>query len=94
MKTFLELLTFDRMIAPTILQVLFWGAIGGVLYGSYVLVSLDHWAWPLPLVFGTLLVRVLFEMAMLAFRAYDRLIEVRDELRAQRAARPIGERAA
>ena len=80
MKPFLELLTFRRMIAPIILQLLFWGAIGGVLYGTYVLIVLGNWAWPLSLVFGTLVVRVMFEMAILAFRAYDRLGEIRDAL--------------
>ena len=80
MKPVLELLTFRRMISPIILQVLFWGAIGGVLYGTYVLIELGNWAWPLSLVFGTLVVRVMFEMAILAFRSYDRLGEVRDAL--------------
>jgi len=69
------------MISPVILQVLFWAGIGGVLYGTWVLFDLGHWAWPLPLIFGTLAVRVIFEMAILAFRSYDRLGEIRDELR-------------
>jgi len=76
-----ELLTFRRMLAPVILQILFWAAIGGVFYGTYVLFTLDNWIWPLPLIVGTLAVRVIFETAILAFRAYDRLGEVRDELR-------------
>ena len=80
MKLVLELLLFRRMISPVFLQILFWGAIGGVLYGTYVLIELGNWAWPLSLVFGTLVVRVMFEMAILAFRVYDRLGEVRDAL--------------
>ena len=80
MKPVLELLLFRRMISPVILQLLFWGAIGGVVYGTYVLVELGNWAWPLALVFGTLTVRVMFEMAILAFRVHDRLGEVRDAL--------------
>jgi len=68
------------MIAPAVLQVLFWAAIGGVIYGSYVLIRLDNWAWPLPLVFGIPIVRVLFEMAILAFRVYDRLGDIRNRL--------------
>ena len=83
MNTLIEILTFRRMIAPAILQVLFWGAIGGVLYGTYVLISLDNWVWPLPLIFGTLAVRVLFETVILAFRRYDRLGEIRDGLQAR-----------
>ena len=80
MNTLIETLTFRRMIAPAILQILFWAAIGGVLYGTYALISLGSPAWPLSLVFGTLAVRVLFETAILAFRLYDRLGEIRDGL--------------
>ena len=83
MKSLVELLAFRRMIAPVILQILFWGAIGGVLYGTYVLVVLGNWAWPLSLVFGVLAVRVVFELSILAFRIYDRLGEIRDALRAR-----------
>ncbi len=81
MSVIWELLVFRRMISPIILQVLFWGAIGGTLYGTYVLIELGHWAWLFALIFGTLAVRVIFETAILAFRTYDRLGEIRDELR-------------
>ena len=81
MKEFWDILTFRRMVSPIILQILFWCAIGGTLYGAYVLYNLGNWAWPFPLIFGTLLVRVIFEAAILAFRTYDRLGEIRDELR-------------
>ena len=87
MKTFWEILVFRRMISPLILQLLFWGAIGGTLYGTYVLIEIGHWAWPLPLVFGTMAVRVFFETTILAFRTYDRLGEIRDELRGHGAQR-------
>jgi hypothetical protein len=80
MTYLLEVLTFRRMIAPTLLQVLFWAAVGGCLYGSYVLVRLDSWAWPAPLILGTLVVRVIFEMGILAFRIYERLGEVLERL--------------
>ena len=76
MKFVFELLTFRRMISPVILQVLFWGAIGGVLYGTYVLLILDNWAWPFSLIFGVLAVRIIFELGILAFRTYDRLGEI------------------
>jgi len=32
------------------------------------------------LVFGVLLTRLIFEFALLAFRSYDRLVEIRDAL--------------
>jgi len=78
MKTAFEVLVFKKMISPLLLQILFWGAIGGTFYGTFVLIILDQWAWPLALVFGTLTVRVLFEGFILAFRSYERMGEVRD----------------
>ena len=84
MKVAWELLTFRRMISPLLLQVLFWAGIGGTLYGTYVLIQLDNWVWPLALIFGTLTTRVIFETAILAFRTYDRLGEIRDSLRQRR----------
>lgn len=80
MKSFIEILTFERMIAPVLLQVLFWGGIGGTLYGTWVLLQLGHWAWWMALIFGTLVTRVIFEGAILSFRIYDRLGEIRDGL--------------
>ena len=80
MSAILELLTFRRMIAPLILQILFWAALGGVIYGTWVLIEIGNGVWPLALVLGSLGVRVLFELSMLAFRTYDRLGEIRDAL--------------
>lgn len=71
-----KFLTFETMVSPVVLQVLFWAGIGGTFYGAYLLFTLDHWAWWMALVFGTLLTRVIFEFAMLSFRAYDRLSEI------------------
>lgn len=76
MATFMQVLSFRRMISPALLQILFWAGIGGVLYGTYTLIKLEHWAWWTPLVFGSLLVRVTFERAILSFRSYDRLDEI------------------
>ena len=80
MRVVWEVITFRRMILPIIIQILFWGGIGGTLYGTYVLLKLGNWAWPLALIFGTLAVRVFFERMILAFRAYDRLGVICDTL--------------
>jgi hypothetical protein len=80
MKTALQILTFERFIAPVLLQVLFWAGIGGTIYGTVLLIKLDHWAWWCALIFGVLFTRVLFESLMLAYRAFDRLGEIRDAL--------------
>lgn len=75
------------MVSPVLLQFLFWAGIAGVLYGTWVLISLEHWAWWIALVFGTLLVRVVFERAILSFRMYDRLDEIAATLREEGAGR-------
>ena len=76
MSEFQRILSFQKMISPFLLQILFWAGIGGVLYGTYVLIKLEQWSWWLALVFGSLLTRVIFERAMLSFRSYDRLVEI------------------
>ena len=81
MSNVVQILSFRKMVSPVLLQILFWSGIGGVLYGTYVLIKLDQWAWWIALVFGSLLVRVLFERAILAFRSYDRLNEISTLLR-------------
>ena len=80
MSTLFDLLRFRKLIAPYILEVLYWAAVAGTLYGSYWLFAHDHWAWWTALVFGILLTRLIFEFALLAFRSYDRLAEIRDAL--------------
>ena len=80
MTTVGKFLSFELMVSPLVLQLLFWAGIGGTLYGSYVLIQLGHWAWPFPLVFGPLLVRVIFERAILSFRSYDRLVAIEEHL--------------
>ncbi len=81
MRLLTDVLRFRIMIAPYLLELLFWAGFAGTVYGSYWLFSHDHWAWWVALILGTVLTRVLFEFALLAFRSYDRLVEVRDELR-------------
>jgi len=78
MKIVFDILTFERMISPFLLQILFWAGIGGTLYGTYDLIRLEHWAWWMALIFGVVVTRVIFEFSILAFRAFDRLNEIRD----------------
>ena len=81
MNRLANVLAFRTMVSPVVLQILFWAAIAGCLYGTYVLIQLENWAWWMALVFGPLLTRVVFERAMIAFRTYDRLSEIAAVLR-------------
>ena len=69
------------MVSPLVLQILFWAGIAGCLYGTYVLIRLDNWAWWTALIFGPLLTRVIVERAIIAFRTYDRLNEIATAVR-------------
>ena len=80
MKPIFDILTFKSMVSPLILQLLFWAGIGGTVYGTYVLINLGNWAWIFAITLGPLVVRVLFERAILSFRSYDRLGEIQRAL--------------
>jgi len=80
MELFRKILTFRKMVSPVVLQLLFWAGVGGTLYGTYILIELKNWAWIFAITFGPLVVRVLFERAILAFRTFDRLGDIHDEL--------------
>ena len=69
----LDLLLFRKMIAPTLLQFLFWPAVGASVYYSLQLILNGNPIGWVPLVVGTLFVRVVFELWILLFRIYERL---------------------
>jgi len=85
MKTLTDILRFEIMIAPYLLEVLFWAGIGGTLYGGYWLFIHDHWAWWIALVFGIVVTRVIFEFGLLAFRSHARLVELCEAVRSIKA---------
>ena len=70
-------LTFKTMLSPVLLQVLFWAGLAGTLYGTWVLYRLENPIWPIPLIAGPILVRVIFERAILAFQSFDEMVRVR-----------------
>lgn len=81
MSAVLNMLSFRKMLSPYLLQVLSRTGIGGVCYGTRVLLQRDHRASWVALLFGTLVARVLFEKMLLSFQAYDRLNEIGDALK-------------
>ncbi len=83
MSTMLDVIRFRIMIAPYLLEILFWCGAAGTVYGSYWLYQHDNWVWWIALVCGTLATRVVFEFGLLAFRSYERLVEIRDSLTAK-----------
>lgn len=75
-----EYLTFRKFITPLALQLLFWSGIAGTLYGTWWLYSNGSWAWVLSLIFGPLLVRLVFESLMIKYQTYLRITEIRNKL--------------
>ena len=80
MQTLREYLQFKKFVMPLALQFLFWSGIGGTLYGSWWLYTHDNWAWIISLVFGPLVVRLIFEGLMIKYQTYLRLSEIRNKL--------------
>lgn len=81
MKThFREFAAFRRMIAPFLLQILFWpAAIASVYYSAWLILQGNRIGW-IPLIVGTLFVRVIFEILMLFFRIYEKLADIHEAL--------------
>ncbi len=83
MQTFKEYLQFKQFITPLALQFLFWGGIGGTLYGTWWLFTHDNWAWIMSLTFGPLIVRLIFENQILKYQTYLRISEIQSKLYGQ-----------
>lgn len=80
MRTVIDYLLFRRMLAPFLLQLLFWAGIGGTAYGAWILFDRGHWAWWVALLFGCLVTRLMFEFGLIAFRSYEVLRDIRARL--------------
>lgn len=95
---FTDFLLFRRMIAPLVIQILFWlgvflsvvSAIGQVIFGLVNIKQLG--AGIILIILGALatviivpfIFRLFAELAILTFRMYDRLCEIKDLLEKQR----------
>jgi len=79
-----DVLTFRKMITPTIIQIIFWlGVVACLISGLGTMVSLPFGLGVIPglliLVLGTLGVRIWCELIILAFRIYDTLQEIKNQ---------------
>lgn len=86
-----EFLTFRRMIGPFLLQILFWIVVAlFVLFGLREIQSGDRLVGWGVIIVGTLGLRLVMELVLIAFRMYDRLGDIRRLLVAvDEATRPI-----
>ena len=77
-----DYLTFEKMIAPILIQVIFWiGVVVVVLSGIVTLFSAGFQgviAGLLIIIVGPLVVRIYCELLIVLFRIYDHVREIRD----------------
>lgn len=75
-----EYLLFRKMISPLLLRILFWPATAASIYYSTQLILNGNRIGWVPLIVGTLFVRVLFETLILRFTSYEKLVEIERKL--------------
>ncbi|MCA9739896.1 MAG: hypothetical protein H6695_05975 [Deferribacteres bacterium] len=75
-----DYLLFKKMIAPTLLKILFWPALAASIYYSARLIIAGNPIGWVPLIVGSLFVRVLFEMLLLFFSINDNLFHIKQKL--------------
>lgn len=79
---FIEFLTFRKVIAPIVLQVLFWIDITMAVVGGLYLISRGGYAVIVGLVcliLSPIIIRVFFEAAIVFFRMYQAIKEINDK---------------
>ena len=80
----LDFLLFRKMLAPVLLQFLFWpAAAASMYYSSQLVLNGNPMGW-IPLIVGTVFVRVIFELWLLLFRIYERLGAIQRSLESAR----------
>ena len=87
MKHVIDFLLFRTLMAPLLLQVLFWGGIGGTLYGTWWLFAHGNWAWVMSASFGPVMTRFVIEHSILRYRSHQALNDIRDLLTTRDAQR-------
>lgn len=81
MSTLKSYLLFDKMIAPTLLRILFWPALAAcIFYSSWLIVDGNPIGW-IPLIVGSMFVRVVFEGMILFFSVNEKLGRIDQALR-------------
>ena len=94
---FRSFLSFERMITPVIITILFWigliivaltaifvffsGIIGGFNGGGFGSVVAGLFGGPLVFILGGLMVRIYSELLILAFRINETLTDIKNELK-------------
>ena len=74
-----EYLTFEKMITPLIIQIVFWlGVVVTVLGGLTTMFTTSFFYGLMILVLGPLVIRIYCEITIIFFRIHDTLRDIRD----------------
>jgi hypothetical protein len=69
---------FDKMLTPTVIAVVYWLALIGVVVGGIVvMISQSFFGGLLTIVFGALFARIWCELVIVLFKVNDALQEIR-----------------
>lgn len=75
-----EFITFEKMIAPTIIMIVFWIAVlANVIIAFGIMFTETFWGGLAILILGPLLLRVYFEIMIVIFKIFETLLEIRDK---------------
>lgn len=84
-------LSFDKMITPLIIKILFWIGVGlSVIMGLIMIMSgvssaygggMEVFTGLMMVVFGPLLTRIYCELLIIFFKMQETLVEIKDQLR-------------
>ncbi len=75
-----EYLTFQKMLTPVVIQIIFWILTVIVILSALTLMFQgSFWYGLMVLIFGPLLVRIYCELMIIMFRIHDCLCEIRDK---------------
>jgi len=76
-----DLLTFRRMLAPVIIQVLFWlNTILIIIIAFWAMFHANFWSGLWMLILGPLFIRIIAEILILLFRINETLTEIKNTM--------------
>jgi len=72
-KSLCDYFLFRKMLSPILMQICFWFFSGYIVYFGWWLISKDFdFGW-FVMIFGVLVLRIIFELGMIMFRIYEKL---------------------
>lgn len=75
-----KFLKFEMMIAPIVIQVIFWIAIiGNVIFAFITMFGQSFWLGLAILIFGPIVIRLYCELLIVIFKIFDALNDIKNK---------------